>query len=118
MPADILVSLTALLMRLTRHDTVRTRLDTVCRLFPLAGMLLRRERDRVFGRLIPPPPPSLRAPPPREVAQGVPFPTSITAEQVLLNVVDSLSLHVWVACRQQESPLEIVARKHRSGAVS
>ena len=52
------------------------------RLFPLAGMLLRRERDRACGRLPLPQPPSPSAPPPREVLPGVPFPTCITAEQV------------------------------------
>ena len=54
----------------------------VHRLFPLAGMLLRRERDRAVGRLMVPPPPSPSAPPPREVAPGFPFPRIITAEQV------------------------------------
>ena len=53
-----------------------------CRLFPLAGMLLRRERDRAFGRLTVPQPPSQSALPPREVVPGVPFPASITAQQV------------------------------------
>jgi len=51
------------------------------RLFPLVGMLLRRERVRVLGRLPLPQPPTPRAPPPREVVPGVPFPTCITAEQ-------------------------------------
>lgn len=64
------------------HNSTHVHEHVACRLFPLAGLLLRRWRHRVYGPLTIPQPPSPNAPPPAEVAPGIPFPTFITEAQV------------------------------------